>query len=300
MRRSLVLAGAIALFAATGCAQWQGQVAARVGDAEITVEEVERDMAVIVPDAPKTKGRLDTASVGQALSIRIQGALFDRELAARKITVTAQEIDAARQQLSQQVQSASGEPLSDDLVRFVAAQQRLQAAVAEDPGGPPANPQELLDSDPQSFSPVCVELASVSDLDVADQLLDGLRGGTSLGELATEFAAEVQSDCLAPFTMEAQGFGTLAAALRSAKADDVLGPIEEPAQGLILVGVVTSVGDPDLAAATQAWNEATGPAIREVLLEQAKQTSVFVDPRYGVWDPTALSLLPPGSKVVTP
>ena len=267
MRRSLLAVGALALFAGAGCAQWNGQVAARVGDTEIRVDELERDMTVVAPDAPKLDGRIDTASIGKALSVRIQGALFDRELAQRDLAVTPQEIESARGLLAQQSQSVAP---TEDLIRFVAAQRKLQAAVARDPGGPPSSAEALLEEDPQSFAPVCVELASAADAAVAEQLLAAIGSGTALGEAAAGLGSEVQSDCLAPATLEAQGFVMLAAALRRAKADDVIGPLEETSQGLLLVGVVTSISEPDLGAATKVWDDATGAALRTVLLEGAK------------------------------
>jgi hypothetical protein len=273
-----------------GCAEWQGEVAARVGDTEITLDELRRDGRFTGAEITPVSGRVPTSALSGTMQIRIVGLLLEEELAARNSPLTSEDVERARTEFADRLQGPEGVTASDDLVRYLAAQDRLRDLVAADGDGF-ATAQELLDSDPETFTPVCVEIANAPDAEAANQLLDALRGTTPLGEAAGLLNVEVQSTCVTVKALGDQGLSALVEELADAEAGDIFGPVDEDAAGLLLVGRVSSIEEPDLAAATQAWEAEVGGLLDAALRERARTTSVFVDPRYGRWDPATLSVV---------
>lgn len=296
MRRSLLLTGALALFAATGCAQWQGEVAARVGDTEITMEQIEADVAGLsaAPEAQQVllgavkesaPGRLDAESARWITQNRLITVLQERELGRRSQSIGDADLAAAEASLNQQLSSGGVAPTAipqrvrETLIRSEAGRTKLQSAFAA----------TMVERDPEGFSPVCVAVASTSSEALAADLIAEASDTASLERAVAGTNNEANFDdstCIAPRVI---GLPEIKTAIEEAKEGDVLGPLDN-GQGAYFVIIVGERQGPDIASALLVEQQSGDEWSKWLALAMTSE-DVAVSPRIGAIDATSGRLI---------
>ena len=185
----------------------------------------------------------------------------------------------------------------------------LSRQLGEESGSGDAAAREFYEQNPQQFTAVCVYLLAVP----ADQLeaVQGrLDGGEDFAEVSAEVSTEPQvqeaaagpPQCLALTQLQQQVQPELFEALAGAEAGDVIGPYPYDETGEIqtLFGIEERQVTPFEQvrdAILQQLPSAGDQAVSDLLLEEAPQADVSVDPRFGSWDADQARVIPPEGAV---
>ena len=319
----LLAIGALGL----GACGWRSDVAASVDGTDIGTTSLQQDTRDLLrqPDfaslylnsatpGGSTDERLPTAALAVLLNRRISEAMVQRELAARNITVSDDDLRDAEadllEQLGQQDGQAQGsgqsdlqaafsqlpDPLRNRLIRAEASATALRDELAAaDLATFPADAHAYYDAHPEVFAQYCLSSIPVDDEEQGKELIRQTKGGTTLAELVARQKGQAEG-CLAGYELD-QLPEELAGSLRAAQPGDVVGPLQ--AQGSpLLVGVTSrdvpayaQVADQASARYRIARAAAEDPAWKAWLATQ--KPDVTIDPRFGTWNAAQLQVDPP-------
>lgn len=308
---------------------WRSDVAASVDGTDIDTSNLQQDTQQLLRQADfanlylngatggtSTDERLPTAALTVLLNRRISEVLVQRELAARGITVTDDDLKSAEadllDQLDQQdaqAQATGGsevkasfsqlpDALRNRLIRAEASATALRDDLAtSDLASFPADAQAYYRANPDLFAQFCVSTIPVDSEDEGKELIRQTAGGTTLAELVTRQKGQAEG-CLAGYELDGLP-AQLAGDLRAAAPGAVVGPVQGQS-GYLLVGLTSrdvpaydQVKDQASARYRVARAQAEDPAWKAWLATQ--KPDVTVDPRYGTWNASQLQVDPPTS-----
>jgi hypothetical protein len=282
----------VASFLMTACENPADPDAARVGDADISSESLldTADLYIGLPNDPyqlqaDTEHAYTSSGLASILSEKIADEIILGQAERYGLEPDPQLMDQIASQLSgldvlpedRRQQYLETRALEQQLFQYVATNEwwnEDEAAVFDE-----------LVADGTLPATACVHHILVDTEDEAQDLLDELDDGGDFEELAAEHSTD---------TASGQSGGDLGCnpagsfvepfeeAIQGAKAGDVVGPVQTDF-GFHIIRVDSEYAAPTIeSAGANGW--------LEVLRRTAK---VHVDPRYGSWDPTSFSVIPP-------
>ncbi|MCU1498954.1 MAG: PpiC-type peptidyl-prolyl cis-trans isomerase [Acidimicrobiales bacterium] len=258
-------------------------------------------------------GTWGTAGAASALSQLITYEAMVDELAQRGVKVTEADTKKVRDAIVEQVGGeAELKKLDEEFVDFTiktqAASAAFQAQVAKAEKGDTSSAAERdarvreLYEQTKAETPVCVNLIAAADQAAADAALNRVEAGEDFGAVAAEVSQDPGSaakkgflGCATSDTV-AQSFP---ADYSDVQAGDVFGPITT-ADGSVVVIQIASLTGPELDQVREqieAQVDAAGAdpqgAATAALDELLVAADVYVDSRYGTWDPKTGTVRPP-------
>lgn len=303
---TVVVAGATAVGLA-GCAAFDPD-AATVNGTSITRGSFEDELdslrdnetfvnAVGTPVEGQLANSVSTTFAAGELTNRIRAALVGDELEERGITIDPA-VRSAGAALAPSVFLGGGaDPAA--VLGSLSTEERerletwsaeaLALAVDESSGGDV--PQYLV-SARESFPGVCLLAAAVGGEAEATAAVAALQSGTSMTEVVTQYGVpqsglgpngELPQPCF-----PREQLATQVPELAAAQPGAVVGPVNNGATFLVL-----QVIEPDdVSLLSQALGDPAYQAWQQQALAEA---DVYVDPRYGAWDPETATVVPPGA-----
>lgn len=326
MQISTLLRSALAVLlvaALAACGEVTGtgdpNVAATVGDADITITEVEEQFER-VSKQPQLAQQLEQDTEGtyrkqlqaQVLTQLVFTSIFEQWAEELDITVTDEEVDEERAEVVEQLggeeqltaaaeqAGLSSEEVNDELRSSV-----LQDKVVEEVGGD----AEVSDEDIEAFyqenqatrfsTKARARHILVETEAKAKELLKQIENGADFAEIAmkesTDEGSGAQGGDLGEFD-PAQMAPPFAQAVLSANIGQVVGPVRTQF-GFHLIEVQERTDAQELEDAREEIRSELQAgqreqAFQEKLQQRAKDAEITVNPRFGVWDPESGQVQP--------
>lgn len=316
MKRLLIIAlTASLLLAACGAAGGEGDVAATVGDSEVTVSDV-RGFPF------ESEGTLPTAEFAQYLTALIQWQILD-EAAAEDFSIdpSEEEVESEMQEVLETQtggmsleEVAQNQNFSEDTMRRIIRVGLIQEMVAAELGSemPEPSAEEVataLETEQAGMTEVCARHVLVETAEEADEARERLEGGEDFETVASDMsidpsAADNGGDLgCAPAQQYVPEFRDAAV---EAEIDAITEPIETQF-GFHVLQVYDRTGPsseevPSEEEVRESLTENAGlEALQEWLLEKLAEAEVSVDEEYGEWvtEPQPM-VQPPAGAETTP
>jgi hypothetical protein len=302
-RIALVSVALLAALSLSACGSGVTSAAAKVDGHRISPASIQDELKTIAdnPDyqaaieqsfgtklAGTGEGQFGTGFVAQLLSLRIYYEMLDQDLNRRGQPVTNEELDAATQSLTQQLQSlgeGTAKKFPADYLRRLARQQALESAAFRAVDAAAYFQAHHTEYDETCLSHVLVDQTNRTEAQ-AKEKADTLRRRIAAGEAFATLAGTESDDQAAAAQAGDLGCGTNSRFDADfAKAADaaVIGQVTAPVQTsfgyhLILVRSRTA------AALGPVEDQVRQSALGEFLVKLTCDTKVDIDPQYGTWD----------------
>jgi peptidyl-prolyl cis-trans isomerase C len=308
---ALLLALTLVLTACGGSAS-TSDVAARVGDVDITTAEVDESFArrtAGASEAPDASDADDEEKAG-VLTTLIRSEILRQAAEERDIEITDEDIAEQRELVIEQVggeeafdqaieqANLSEEELEAEL-RVQAIQNKIVSQLAEDVQE--GDVREAFENDPQSRfgEKVAVRHILTEQRAEARDAIERIESGEEFADVAADVSIDTGS---------AQNGGDLGEVARgqtvppfeeaafSAAEGELVGPVESEF-GFHVLEVTDSIPAPDFADVeeqirTELEAQSGGPAFSDFITGFVEDLTIEVDERYGRWDETSVSVVP--------
>jgi peptidyl-prolyl cis-trans isomerase C len=308
---ALLLALTLVLAACSGSAS-TSDVAARVGDVDITTAEVDETFASRAAGASEAPDASDVDDEQKAnvLTSLIRSEILRQAAVARDIEITDEDIEEQRELVIEQVggeeafnqaieQANLSEADLEEELRVQAIQNRIVSQLADDVDESAV--RDEFENDPQDRYGEKVEVRHILT-EQRSEARDAIQRIES-GEEFSEVAADVSID-----PGSAQNGGDLGEVSRGqtvppfekaafdATEGEVVGPVESEF-GFHVLEVTNAIPAPDFADVeqqirTELEAQSGGPAFSDFITGFVEDLGIEVDERYGRWDEASVAVVP--------
>ncbi len=327
MKRALVLVLCCCALAA-GCAETSNAPAATVNGATVTTKDVVDELDAITANpgylsdidnqfkqggqtvVGSASGTYDAGFVGQVLLRQMQFAVTHSEVAKRNLQASDECKQAAQNDLVQNLGQGDAQKGADTLAGFPEDYRNrlegwyvdewlLQSDLVQQPCGGADVAKTYFDAHPDDFEQQCISAIAIGDQATADAVVAQARAGADFATLAQQYSIDAQTastggDAGCHFPAE------LAPAYAPAVQATATGSVSDPVANNQGGYFIFKVNDRKPAAFADVSSQAEQLAARDqavefrAWLQHALQgAQVTVDPRYGTFDPSTLSITPP-------
>ncbi|HEX6256997.1 MAG TPA: peptidylprolyl isomerase [Euzebyales bacterium] len=308
---ALLLALTLVLAACSGSAS-TSDVAARVGDVEITTAEVDESYArrtAGASEAPDASSNDDEQKAG-VLTTLIRSEILRQAAAERDIEITDEDIAAQRELVIDQVGgeeafneaieqvNLSEEELEAEL-RVQAIQNEIVAQLADEVDESAV--RDAFENDPQGRfgEKVAVRHILTEERAEARDAIDRIESGEEFAEVAADVSIDqgsAQSGGDLGEVARGQTVPPFEQAAFNATEDELVGPVKSEF-GFHVLEVTDSIPAPDFADVeeqirTELEAQTGGPAFSDFITGFISDLGIEVDERYGRWDEASVAVVP--------
>ena len=331
MRRLFPLLIAALVVIAPACGDLAQPYAAKVNGTRISQDSLDRELKVILDNeevlqqleaglapgekilgAGKDKSTVTMSFTARLLTRRILLELIHQEVARRKLKVSADQLDLARQQAQQQFQddklfNTFPKEYRDDVVRGNAEVALMQEAAV----GPvtDADLRAFYEQNQAQFQGRCISHLLVDTKEQVDQLRAQIEAGANFAEVAQEVSKDTQSGQQGGFLgcfPEGQDLGFVEP-FKTEAAKLPVGQLSQRVQTefgfhLITVSAGRSFEEVKDELRGQLGQQQGQSAFNELLLSLVKKAKIEVNPRFGRFskDEASLGVIPPEAPQLAP
>ena len=271
---------------------------------------------------------LSTASAASVLSTLVNDQISREALVVAGAKVTDQQRQAARTDVEKQITSLDLKVddvpavIVDQAVEQSAIRTAIEATAPPEVRNPPvtsdadytAQLRQIYDSQKSQLTQLCLDVILAKDEAAGKEARARVEAGepfatvaADLSQQPVEAATDGGGGCVASSAVA----GVLGDAANGAKAGDLIGPGQAQDGSILLVQVdrvqvpTFEEARPQLeqanpnTSAQEATDAGLQKYVNEIFTKATRRSDVTIDPRYGSWDPTSATVIPPPDPATT-